>query len=149
MYAEAFRCVLGSVVGDRVICPRVDGALPRTFTIIIAPKGKGKGTSIRRAVEFFEADWPSAGNSIPGLLSPSSDFIWKPSGIGAWMTSASSVPGMARLCVEKKKVTTLSSSASTNWDTTLPRILSVNEEMKTLLGTLFIGGGVGSSMEER
>ena len=147
MYAEAFRCVLGSVVGDRVICPRVDGALPRTFTIIVAPKGKGKGTSIRRAVEFFEADWQSGGSSMPGLLSASGDFMWKPTGIGAWMTSASSVPGMARLTVEKTQVKTLKSSASTKWESTLPRILSVNEEMKTLLGTLFIGGGVGSSME--
>jgi hypothetical protein len=54
MYAESFRCVLGAVVGDRLSCPTVEGALPRTYTIIVAPKGKGKGTAIRRAVEFFK-----------------------------------------------------------------------------------------------
>lgn len=42
MYAEAFRCVLGAVVGDRLSCPTVEGALPRTYTIIVAPKGKEK-----------------------------------------------------------------------------------------------------------
>jgi hypothetical protein len=41
MYAEAFRCVLGAVVGDRLSCPGVEGALPRTYSIIVAPKGKG------------------------------------------------------------------------------------------------------------
>ena len=33
------------------------------------------------------------------------------------------------------------------WGNTLPRILSVHEEMKTFLSTLFIEGGVGSGME--
>jgi hypothetical protein len=33
------------------------------------------------------------------------------------------------------------------WGSTLPRILSVHEEMKTFLSTLFIEGGVGSGME--
>ncbi len=148
MYAEAFRCVLGAVVGDRLACPRVDGALPRTFTIIVAPKGKGKGTSIRRAVEFFEAEWRSGEATMPGLLSQNREFMWKPTGVGAWNTAASSVPGMARLTVENRKpVVGLKTSAVPSWENTLPRILSVNEEMKTLLGTLFIGGGVGSSME--
>ena len=33
----------GAVVGDRISCPGVEGALPRTYTVIVAPKGKGKG----------------------------------------------------------------------------------------------------------
>lgn len=49
MYAEAFRCALGAIVGDRLSCDGVEGALPRTYTVIVA-KGKGKGTAIRRAV---------------------------------------------------------------------------------------------------
>jgi hypothetical protein len=52
MYAEAFRCALGAVVGDRISSPTVEGALPRTYTVILAPKGKGKGTAIRRVVRF-------------------------------------------------------------------------------------------------
>ena len=103
IYAESFRCVLGAVVGDRISCAGVEGALPRTDTVIIAPKGKGKGTGIRRAVRFFSQTWNSAGTSLtPGLLFGERNSIWKPKGIGAWMAAASSVPGMARLTKELK-----------------------------------------------
>lgn len=146
MYAESFRCVLGAVVGDRLSCPGVDGALPRTYTVIVAPKGKGKGTCIRRAVRFFNQTWASARLSFnPGLLSGERDFEWKPKGIGAWMAAASSVPGMARLC--KDLESTSKSKPHLTWGNTLPRVLSVHEEMKTFLSTLFIEGGVGSGME--
>ena len=84
MYAEAFRCVLGAVVGDRLSCPGVDGAFPRTYTVIVAPKGKGKGTAIRRAVRFFNQTWDGwSGNGngsgvrvsfSHGLLSGERDF---------------------------------------------------------------------------
>jgi hypothetical protein len=155
MYAEAFRCVLGAVVGDRLSCPGVEGALPRTYTVIVAPKGKGKGTAIRRAVRFFNHAWDgTSGNPSGGgvrvsfsspLLSGERDFEWKPKGIGAWMAAASSVPGMARLC--KDLESTVKSKPHLTWGSTLPRVLSVHEEMKTFLSTLFIEGGVGSGME--
>jgi hypothetical protein len=143
MYAEAFRCCLGAVVGDRIECP-IEGALPRSYTIIIAPKGKGKGTAIRRAVRFFSQEWYGTATS-PGLLSGARDFIWKPQGIGAWLTAASSVPGMARLTNDLKK--TIKNAPHLTWSNTLPRVLSCHEEMKTFLSTLFIEGGVGSGME--
>lgn len=146
MYAEAFRCALGAVVGDRISCPGVDGALPRSYTVIVAPKGKGKGTAIRRAVRFFSQTFHSSGMSItPGLLSGERDFVWKPKGIGAWMAAASSVPGMSRLT--KDMESTLKNKVHLTWGNTLPRILSIHEEMKTFLSTLFIEGGVGSGME--
>ena len=155
MYAEAFRCVLGAVVGDRLLCSGVDGVMPRTYTIIVAPKGKGKGTAIRRAVRFFNQPcdgWSgnTSGSGIRvsfshGLLSGERDFEWKPKGIGAWMAAASSVPGMARLC--KDLDTTVKNKPQLTWGNTLPRVLSVHEEMKTFLSTLFIEGGVGSGME--
>jgi hypothetical protein len=154
MYAESFRCVLGAVVGDRLTCPGVEGALPRTYTIIVAPKGKGKGTAIRRAVRFFNQDWSggvlpvSKGLSVSvtgGLLSGERDFLWKPRGVGAWMAAASSVPGMARLCRDLDS--TIKNKPQLTWGNTLPRILSEHEEMKTFLSTLFIEGGVGSGME--
>ncbi|HET9741749.1 MAG TPA: bifunctional DNA primase/polymerase [Terriglobales bacterium] len=146
MYAEAFRCALGSVVGDRLSCPGVEGTLPRTYTVIVAPKGKGKGTAIRRAVRFFSQTWCSSSRSLtPALLSGARDFDWKPRGIGAWMAAASSVPGMARLC--KDLDSTIKNKPHMTWGSTLPRILSVHEEMKTFLSTLFIEGGVGSGME--
>jgi len=156
LFAEAFRCALGAVVGDRLSCPGVDGALPRSYTVIVAPKGKGKGTAIRRAVRFFTQTWegtrgasaPGHGtltSITPGLLSGERDFIWKPRGIGAWVAAASSVPGMARLT--KDLDSTLKNRPHMVWGNTLPRILSVHEEMKTFLSTLFIEGGVGSGME--
>jgi hypothetical protein len=154
MYAESFRCVLGAVVGDRLSCPTVEGGLPRTYTIIIAPKGKGKGTAIRRAVRFFNQSWDgrnipiSSGVQVsftPGLLSGERDFTWKPKGIGAWMAAASSVPGMARLI--KDLDSTIKNKPHLTWGNTLPRILSVHEEMKTFLSALFIVGGVGSGLE--
>jgi Bifunctional DNA primase/polymerase, N-terminal len=146
MYAEAFRSCLGAVVGDRLILHGVEGGNPRTFTIEVAPKGKGKGTAIRRSVNFFRPLWRSTWvSSTPGLLSGERDFVWKPKGIGAWLASASSVPGMARLTKDLKK--TISQKPHLAWQNTLPRILSVHEEMKTFLSTLFIEGGVGSGME--
>jgi hypothetical protein len=154
LFAEAFRCALGAVVGDRLSCPGVDGALPRSYTVIVAPKGKGKGTAIRRAVRFFSQTWdgsqgtPAHGtltSITPGLLSGGRDFVWKPKGIGAWIAAASSVPGMARLT--KDLDSTIKTKPHMTWGNTLPRILSVHEEMKTFLSTLFIEGGVGSGME--
>jgi hypothetical protein len=152
-YVEAFLCCLGAVVGDRITCP-VDGALPRSYTVIIAPKGKGKGSSIRRAVHFFSKTWNgSCGaaahgvvvSATPGLLQGVQDFIWKPQGIGARNASASSAPGMIRLTQELKK--TQETSPNLCWGGTLPRILSVHEEFKTFLSTLFIEGGTGTGMD--
>ncbi len=155
MYAEAFRCVLGAVVGDRLSCPSVEGALPRTYTIIVAPKGKGKGTAIRRAVDFFRqpCDGESSTSNSGGvrvsfsdpLLSGNRDFMWKPKGIGAYEAAASSVPGMARLI--KEPDSTAKNKPQFTWGNTLPRVLSVHEEMKTFLSALFIEGGVGSGLE--
>jgi hypothetical protein len=144
-YVESFLCCLGAVVGDRLSCP-VEGALPRSFTIVIAPAGKGKGTSIRRAVNFFKSTWASSFTSLaPGLLNGAKDFIWKWRGIGAYNASASSGPGMVKLTLDLKK--TLETSPQMSWGKTVPRILSVHEELKTLLSTLFIEGGTGTGMD--
>jgi hypothetical protein len=157
MYAEAFRCVLGAVVGDRISCPTVEGVLPRTYTILVAPKGKGKGTAIRRAVQFFSRPCDGWSNTSSGggggvrvsfsdpLLSGKHDFMWKPKGIGAYSAAASSVPGMARLI--KEPDATAKNKPQFTWGGTLPRVLSVHEEMKTFLSALFIEGGVGSGLE--
>ncbi len=152
-YVESFLCCLGAVVGDRITCP-VDGALPRSYTVIIAPKGKGKGSSIRRAVRFFSQTWNGSLASAAhgalstvthGLLQGTQDFIWKPQGIGARNASASSAPGMIGLTRELKK--TQESAPQLCWGGTLPRILSVHEEFKTFLSTLFIEGGTGTGMD--
>lgn len=133
-------------MGDRISCP-VDGALPRSDTIIIAPKGKGKGTGTRRAVRFFRQTWNGAQASAAhgtlstlthGLLSGERDFTWKPRGIGAWMAATSSVPGMARLTKELES--TIKNKPHLLWGNTLPRILFVHEEFKTFLSTFTHGG---------
>lgn len=151
LFAESFRCVLGAVVGDRLSCP-VEGALPRTFTINIVPKGKGKGTAIRWSVHFFHQTWSGRGavrgtvvSETPGFLFGERESIWKPRGIGAWIAAASSVPGMVRLT--KDLESTIKTKTHMSWGSTLPRILSVHEEMKTFLSALFIGGGVGTGLE--
>lgn len=143
LFAEAFRCALGAVIGDRISCP-VRGVLPRSYTIIIAPKGRGKGTAINAAVRFFKEAW-NGFSSAPGLLSGQRDFLWKPKGVGAWIAAASSVPGMAFLT--KDLDATVKNKPHLTWGNTLPRILSVHEEMKTFLSTLFIEGGTGTGME--
>jgi hypothetical protein len=61
------------------------------------------------------------------------------------MAAASSVPGMARLC--KDLDATIKNRPQLTWGNTLPRLLSVHEEMKTFLSALFIEGGVGSGLE--
>jgi hypothetical protein len=145
LYAEAFRCALGAVVGDRLLCPDVEGAFPRSFTFIIAPAGKGKGSAIRRAVDFFKADWASRALSLtPGLLTGASEFVWKPKGLGARLASASSVPGLSRLLSEPKDI---GSRPHMAWGDTFPRIFTVHEEAKTFFSSLFIEGGVGSALE--
>lgn len=111
LYAESFRTVLGAVVGNQLLCPAVEGAIPRSYTIIIAPFGKGKGTAIRRATRFFSQSCHgtrvTSGLTVqgdtPGLLCGCREFIWKPEGIGAWNASASSVPGMAKLAKDNEE----------------------------------------------
>lgn len=136
MYAEAFRTVLGAVVGDRLRCS-IDGAIPRAYTILIAPKGKGKGTSVRRAVKFFE-------QSGSGLLFHG-NCIYKSQGIGALHASASSAPGMVKLTHDGPTIK--GASPLMTWGGTLPRVLSVHEELKTFLSSLFIEGGTGKALD--
>lgn len=143
LYAESFRTVLGAILGNRVSCS-VEGAIVRCYTIIIAPFGKGKGTAIRRATRFFGQSWHGLTTS-PGLLSGARDFIWKSQGIGAWNAAASSVPGMAKLATDLED--TIKTSPHLCWGNTLPRILSVHEEMKTFFSTIFIENGVGTGMD--
>ena len=66
LHAESFRCALGAVVGDRLSCSTVESLAPRSYTVIVAPKGKGKGTAIRRAVRFFSQPWYGT-RETPGL----------------------------------------------------------------------------------
>jgi len=77
LYAEAFRCVLGAVVGDRVACPGVEGALPRSYTIIVAPTATGTREAVYGEMLFSmlcgvtEEGWfdlLSRGNAVGGGL---------------------------------------------------------------------------------
>jgi hypothetical protein len=44
-FVEAWNCILGAVVGDRLTAP-VDGGIPRSYTFLITKAGKGKGTVV-------------------------------------------------------------------------------------------------------
>jgi hypothetical protein len=153
LYAESFRTVLGAVMGDRLRCPDLERCNARAFTVIVAPFGKGKGTAIRRATDFFRQTWSGVvstpgltvqGNVLHGLLSGHRDFMWKPKGIGAWSATANSVPGMMKLSRDTDE--TMEKHPELTWGATLPRILSVHEEMKTFFSPIFIEGGVGDGL---
>jgi hypothetical protein len=145
LFAEAFRTVLGAMLGDRLVSPK-DGVIPRAYTIIIAPKGRGKGTAVRRAVDFFSGTWNSGMTSVePGFLFHARNCQWKSQGIGAFNASASSAPGMAKLTKEDPQAKGLSPHQT--WQNTVPRVLSVHEELKTFLSSLFIEGGTGKALD--
>jgi hypothetical protein len=141
-FVEAWNCILGAVVGDRLTAP-VDGGIPRSYTFLITKAGKGKGTVIRRAVGFWKATWANSFTSaMPGLLRGEPDFFWKPKGVGARNASASSGPGMTKLTQDDKKT-----PEQLTWQGTIPRIISVHEETKTFLSALFIEGGTGTNLD--
>lgn len=133
LYIEAFRTILGAVVGDRLTTD-IDGAFPRSYTVLIAPPGRGKGTAISRAEDFFAE-----------LASGDPNLKWKNTGIGARKATFSSVPGLVSLTREPVAVVVKGEEPRT-WRL-LPRIIGIHEEGKTLLSALMIKGGVGSATE--
>lgn len=141
-FVEAWNCILGAVVGDRLTSTSL-GGIPRSYTFLITKAGCGKGTVIRRATGFWKAGWSSSFTSAaPGFLRGEQDFSWKPTGIGARNASASSGPGMTRLILDNKKT-----PVQLSWHGTIPRIISVHEETKTFLSALFIEGGTGTNLD--
>ena len=163
LYAEAFRCVLGAIVGDQVACPNVEGVTPRTYTVLVVPFGKGKGTAIGRAMAFFEhvpggggggvivnGRRPGGADSRDALLTEKPfPWHWATERVGAWVAGASSAPGMAKLAnmerpkPKKEKDKPEAPPEPPLWGGDLPRVLSVFEEAKNLFSSLSIEGGVG------
>jgi hypothetical protein len=108
----------------------------RLFTFLVAAFGKGKGTAISRGRDFFRHEWASSFSSAtPELLSARQNFTWKAQGIGARDCYASSVPGMIRLTLDAKDT-----PVHMSWNGTVPRIISIHEELKTLLSVFAIDG---------
>jgi hypothetical protein len=141
-FVEAWTCILGAVVGDRLTSTTL-GGIPRSYTFLITKAGYGKGTVIRRCTGFWKAGWVSSSTTAaPGFLRGEPDFSWKPTGIGARNASASSGPGMTRLILDNKKT-----PVHLSWHGTIPRIISVHEETKTFLSALFIEGGTGTNLD--
>ena len=156
LYLEAFRTVTGAVVGDRIQC-QIEGVEPRTYTILPAPPGKGKGSSIGRATSFYEQT--SLSGMIvtsPLLFGPGQDS-WKAQGIGAEIALPSSMPGLMRIITppkpkaEPKKAkgkggVEVSIEKVTNWEP-MARVVTAAEELKELFANLYTENGVGTALE--
>ena len=93
MYVEAFRTLTGAIVGDRIDC--VIEGVPRAYTVMPAPPGKGKGTSIRRAYSFFDVTL-NGDRMRPPLLFKWGESTWRRTCIGEEVAHGSSMPGMMR-----------------------------------------------------
>lgn len=160
LYAEAFRCVLGAIVGDQIACPNIEGVTPRTYTVLVVPFGKGKGTAIGRAMSFFEqvsgggviinGRRPGGADTREALLTEKPfPWQWATEHVGAWVAGASSAPGMAKLAnmerpkPKREKDKPEPPAQPPLWGGDLPRVLSVFEEAKNLFSSLSIEGGVG------
>ncbi|MGH9543671.1 MAG: DUF3987 domain-containing protein [Terriglobales bacterium] len=136
LFIESFRTYLAAALGDRLSGPYRGTHTARMFTVIIAPPSRGKGEAIRSTDEFFE----NMKEMIVGYPTP-----WRPKGIGAANLAFSSVPGLSRVILENKKFQEVSPHLC--WRGTIPRIITVQEELKSLLSSLFIEGGSGTDLE--
>ena len=156
MYVEAFRTVTGAVVGNHIECT-IEGVHPRAYTVMPAPYGKGKGTSIRRATAFY--DVLLNGNLMsPSLLFKWQESTWRRAGIGAEIAAGSSMPGLMRIITPKqhrakdKKGKAQAAdkppveSSIWQWQP-MARVITVAEELKELLANFYNEKGVGTALE--
>jgi hypothetical protein len=136
LFIEAFRPFLAAAWGDRVRGPYRGMESARALTAILAPAGKGKGEATRTSDDFFAG----MKEMIVGYPTP-----WRPKGIGATNAAFSSVPGLSSIIAETKKFQ--ETSPHLTWHGTIPRVIIVQEELKSFLSSLFIEGGVGTDLE--
>jgi hypothetical protein len=136
LFIEAFRTFLAAAWGDRVRGPYRGMESARALTAILAPAGKGKGEATRTADDFFAG----MKEMIVGYPTP-----WRPKGIGATNAAFSSVPGLSSIIAETKKFQ--ETNPHLTWHGTIPRVIIVQEELKSFLSSLFIEGGVGTDLE--
>jgi hypothetical protein len=149
-YAEAFVTVLCAVMGDRVRCENLPYDTLRRYTLLVCPAGMGKGLTIERSCEPFLMARRS-GRFTAGLLSEERYWPWKKTRIGAWVSTANSLPGLvsdftegdadAEVVLNGKKVP----GFDPRW-TGLPRVITIHEELKTLLSPLS-QAGIGEALE--
>lgn len=147
-FSESFRTVVGALMGDKLRCD-VQGGNPRVYTILIAPPGKGKGTACSLVSEFFEKPWEDQDGTHPPLLfrgkSP-----YRRKGIGAWIVNPASAPGLMNALEPEKPAKNKPVDPLEMWSG-VPRLLTINEEIKTLFANFTIettGAGLESCLCE-
>jgi hypothetical protein len=135
-FSEAFRTVVGSLMGGKVRAD-VQGGIPRIYTVLIAPPGKGKGTACSLVQDFFGLPWRSTDTDLPPLLFKGKS-PYRQDGIGAWILNFSSAPGlMHSLEPDKPEKGNKTVDIQATWNG-VPRLITINEELKTLFANFSI-----------
>jgi hypothetical protein len=125
-FAEGIRTMVGAIVGDQ-LKSKVSGASARAYTILIAPPGKGKGTTVEQLMRLFHEPWRSAERDEPPLLFRK-DSIWRSKKIGVQILSPSSAPGLMKALEPEK--TKKGENPINVWQPR-PRCIVLNEEIRT------------------
>ncbi len=124
-FIESLKTFTGAIVGSQLSL-KVNGGIPRFYTILIGPAASGKGTAINYAFKLFD-------DGIGDLGPP---FLWGAqtrggSNLGACQAAFSSLPGLQRIVSPPKKPPKPCQS----------RILWVAEEVDSI----FEAGGIKGS----
>jgi hypothetical protein len=148
-FTESMRTVAGAIMGDRVICPSVDGVNPRCYTILIAPPGKGKGTACGSVLRFFEEYWRGPEREQPPLLFRNKS-IYRTNAIGAQIINPASAPGLMKALEPDKPGKNKQPDPLDCW-LPIPRAITINEEIRSLFSNFGLeatGAGLESVLCE-
>lgn len=145
-FIESFRTVIGAIVGDRLRSD-IHGVHARAFTIRIAPQGTGKGTSDDFTRSFFTQEWDGLVRSgeSPLIWAKANQHDWKSRGLGAWMVTPASAPGLLKAITPRvlKKNETL--NPLDEWRP-MPRVITMAEEVRQVFAN-FQNESTGAGLE--
>lgn len=148
MFTEAFRTVAGALMGEQLRCG-LQSVNPRSYTVLIAPPGHGKGTACDAVTRFFGDNWDSERGSNPPLLARGKS-VYRSHAIGAMIANPASAPGLMNALEPDKVGKGQSPSPLDAWDP-LPRILTLTEEIRGTFANFGLentGAGLESALCE-